>query len=612
MRDQQGYLRQATLVLVVAMAFIGVVPQPARAASDEATFETVHFSITYSADPSSPDAPDLSDGDSDGVPDAVERLGAAFEAAWDFEITELGYPPPPEGDLYPVYVVAGGGYTRPILDRSGGSQASFTTSDPSLVRATTTDRVMEQFAVHEFFHAIQNGYDYRQPAWIDEATATWVQDRFQPDAVNYLLPGFVATPRLGLTSTSGYGAWIFFEFLVERFGGGRVAGSDLVKEIWEQMADPTDVATSPGSDPVTAITNVIEAHGGTLPSAWAEFLLWLRRPSHFESGASYRAALVRTSSRHLLRTSVVSEESCKLSSDLSGVALPPLSGDYAKIKPASDVPRSSNVELAFEGSPNTVVAYLVRLRSGTTQEGTVVIGDAGSGTTTIPFGSRSVRSVVVVLPNPNPEEPATLRYSVIVDGQQSTSVTATPADKRVIYGTGTHLSGSAICNGAGASDAHLTIEEHDAITGRVTGTYETTADSRGIWSTVVSPGSNSTYVVVIDDPLLTISSAATDIGVNVFVSLEPSSQRVGRGEPVDITGSTVPAHANVPLIVEYRRPDRQWQLGVTTSTSPDGSYSTSLTLPVPGVWELRTRMLSTGDDDHFPGTSAARLIFVSR
>src|SRR4051812_26167370 len=51
---------------------------------------TVHFCVHWVD--SSEDAPDLSDADGDGVPDAVERTADRFEAAWNREIA-----PPPAG-----------------------------------------------------------------------------------------------------------------------------------------------------------------------------------------------------------------------------------------------------------------------------------------------------------------------------------------------------------------------------------------------------------------------------------------------------------------------------------------------------------------------------------
>ena len=78
-------------------------------------------------------------------------------------------------------------------------------------------------AAHEFFHAIQFGYDYYEDRWFMESTATWVEERFA-DGVNdnrqYLAFGQVAAPdtSLDLFERGGfahYGNWPFWEHLSE-------------------------------------------------------------------------------------------------------------------------------------------------------------------------------------------------------------------------------------------------------------------------------------------------------------------------------------------------------------------------------------------------------------
>ncbi len=56
-------------------------------------YETSHFHIEYAI--SGPDAPTLADvSPANGVPDYVERTGAACESAWAVEVADLGYTAP--------------------------------------------------------------------------------------------------------------------------------------------------------------------------------------------------------------------------------------------------------------------------------------------------------------------------------------------------------------------------------------------------------------------------------------------------------------------------------------------------------------------------------------
>lgn len=85
-------------------------------------------------------------------------------------------------------------------------------------------------AAHEFFHAVQFGYDYGEDAWFMEATATWMEERFADDINDnrqYLPYGQVGSPGQPLdTFNQGgfnqYGNWAFFEYLSSRFGAGIV------------------------------------------------------------------------------------------------------------------------------------------------------------------------------------------------------------------------------------------------------------------------------------------------------------------------------------------------------------------------------------------------------
>ena len=91
-------------------------------------------------------------------------------------------------------------------------------------------------AAHEFFHAVQFGYDYAEDKWLMEATATWMEERVADDVNDnrqYLPYGQVGTPTRSLDTFNRqgfdqYGNWAFFEYLSNRFGTG------IVKQIWSR------------------------------------------------------------------------------------------------------------------------------------------------------------------------------------------------------------------------------------------------------------------------------------------------------------------------------------------------------------------------------------------
>ena len=116
-------------------------------------------------------------------------------------------------------------------------------------------------AAHEFFHAIQFGYDYGEDVWLLEATATWMEEQVF-DEVNdnrqYLPAGQVFDPTYPLdffnsTGSQQYGNWPFFEFLSKNYGIG------VVKTIWNKAAA---FRGAPDLYSTKAISAVLKPKGG--------------------------------------------------------------------------------------------------------------------------------------------------------------------------------------------------------------------------------------------------------------------------------------------------------------------------------------------------------------
>ena len=175
-----------------------------------------------------------------------------MKKAWRKEVGKMGYRAPSR--------TAAAAATRSSTSTSKdvGARASTATAPPSTPSAATgwlasgycvldNDFARDQFgakpikslkvtAAHEFFHAIQFAYDYREDRWLLEATATWMEERFADDVNDnrqYLPAGQSASPTGALdtfdqNSSVQYGNWVFFEYLSKRFGQG------IVKRIWKQ------------------------------------------------------------------------------------------------------------------------------------------------------------------------------------------------------------------------------------------------------------------------------------------------------------------------------------------------------------------------------------------
>jgi hypothetical protein len=109
---------------------------------------------------------------------------------------------------------------------------------------------MQVTAAHEYFHAVQFGYDIGEDPWFMEATATWVEDEVYDrvdDNVNYLPAGPIGHPGLSLDSSQNgyyYGAWIYFRQLTERFRESDAGLPVIVRRMWRLADAATDDATN--------------------------------------------------------------------------------------------------------------------------------------------------------------------------------------------------------------------------------------------------------------------------------------------------------------------------------------------------------------------------------
>ncbi|MBM3263131.1 MAG: hypothetical protein FJY97_06845 [candidate division Zixibacteria bacterium] len=234
-----------------------------------------------------------SDADNDGLPDWVERCAEYFETAYRIEIDSLGFRPPPEDFQYhATYVSQGGddggnarydvyiqdigtgiaGFAVPENVVSGRKVPSYIVVDNDYfgVKNTLSEALdlLSATAAHEFFHAIQFGYDFKEDTFWLEQSAVWSEDQvFDPvnDYVTYLtgFSGFLTQPWVSLQTANGqheFSGVLWPMFLSERFG------RQIVRAIWDrcetlQALDAMEQALQ-------------QTASRTLKSAFQEFTLW--------------------------------------------------------------------------------------------------------------------------------------------------------------------------------------------------------------------------------------------------------------------------------------------------------------------------------------------------
>ena len=226
------------------------------------TYDNGKFRYHYTTTGSN--AVDDTDDDSNGIPDYIDQMAETFEYVEDIELTTNGFVEPPGDGWYPsnydnggsgaydVYVRnAGGGvygYVQPEYYANNNTGNNEHSSGVNEVNAFTSYMVMRHnyngfpnteleaiqvTAAHEYFHAVQFGYDGWEENWVTEATAVQFEEIVYDevnDCYQYMSSWF-NSPQQSLnldSSNRWYGSFIFFEYVNSHLS------DEAIREFWEQ------------------------------------------------------------------------------------------------------------------------------------------------------------------------------------------------------------------------------------------------------------------------------------------------------------------------------------------------------------------------------------------
>jgi len=338
----------------------------------------------------------------------VDRNLATMNSVWAKEVGGLNYRRPLKdlqrggNDSFDVYLKELGsrgifGYCVPESAGPGTPEfvaTGYCVLDNDFARSQFNAAPIDSLrvtAAHEFFHAIQFGYDAGEDGWFMEATATWMEERYA-DAVNdnrlYLPFGQLGRPASVLDVFSSdlnqYGNWAFFEYLSSRFGVG------IVRSIWDEAA-----AFEGAPDRYSSRAVAVELRGrGGLPAVFASYAAGNTIPEHtYPEGRAWPSAPMA--------------ESWRLSADRprrsTAFRIDHLSSRSARIAPASALTaRRWRARISVDGPAqrSAPAAYLIiRRESGGLSVKRFTLDSAGDGRVVLPFSSRRVRSVTITLAN---------------------------------------------------------------------------------------------------------------------------------------------------------------------------------------------------------------------
>ncbi len=260
-----------------------------------------HFRIHY--DLTGTNAVDNADSNGDSVPDYIDTMASVFEEVYNHEIYELGYTIPPSDGMeggssaYDIYVkstnaygwtnygaLVGDNVNSPNIIENNAYLSHMIIRNNYIGFPNTELENIQVTAGHEFFHAIQLGYDGEEEVWLMEATAVWMEEETYDDVndcYQYMIPWF-AKPYLSLNRPHDlhqYGSFILFKYIDEHLGG-----RNLIRKTWEQSRtyDSND-----GDYSIQSIDLALKGHNHTFKKALNNMAIANRILSSNNSAGQY-------------------------------------------------------------------------------------------------------------------------------------------------------------------------------------------------------------------------------------------------------------------------------------------------------------------------------------
>jgi hypothetical protein len=362
---------------------------------------------------SSGDAPDLTDGNGNGRPDYVDTvLATTIRVHNTFVAAGYRAPKPDRGigggnqtDIYIADIADNGRYGYCTTDQNIPPQGPYDTwaycvvdDDYKEFRTNTPLENLQVTVAHEYFHAVQFGYDIAEDSWFLEATAAWMEDELYDDVddnLQYLVQSPLRLPRVPMDTFAAsfyYGTWIFFRYLSERYPASQGGLPTVVRDMWRK-AD--SVRGAPDQYSIQAVKSVLKARGTEFPELFAKFSAANRRPAQTYSEGrvnKYRPAPLARS----LRLGKGQSKGDTIEADhLTSATVrfrpsPRVRGQNAKLR--------IRVDMAPARRGSAAVAS-IKLRSGKVRVVPIRLKGSGTGVKTLAFSVRKVKHVELTLAN---------------------------------------------------------------------------------------------------------------------------------------------------------------------------------------------------------------------
>lgn len=290
----------------------------------------------------------------------INLLLSALDSAYNFEITYLGYPPPPsdgsEGgdDKYDIYVqnLSGlYGYTQFEFKVTDSRWTSYMVIDNDYIGYYSTGINGARVTVaHEFHHGIQGGNyaptgsnsPFRNSDVFYYEIASTAFEEFVFDDVNdyyAYMPSYFQNPERSMPLNDGYNLAIWNIYLQNNFD------FDILKRQWELI---------PGNVALKAIAISIDESGSTFGNELNKFGIWTYFTNsryvsgkYFEEASNYPLITPTASVSFTPPSDVYNMTIVPVANYFMKVDLPSSNGLFYSIITNSDYQKTSNQTLPF-------------------------------------------------------------------------------------------------------------------------------------------------------------------------------------------------------------------------------------------------------------------------
>lgn len=231
----------------------------------------IHYSLTGAHQVSS------EDNNKNNIPDYAEKAAEYFDYSHDVIVNQLGFQSPaPDsngaGKEFDIYVVAlnrtyGITWLENTVPGRTDAYSCYIEVDNDFTGFFTEPLgALQVTAAHEYFHAVQVSYRYRDDdVFFMEMCSTWMEDYAYPLVNDYILylNNFFANINYPFYYTNGswfeYGSSIWIHMIVKKYDAA------VIRKVWELI---------PKQTAFTAIQDVLQQYGTTFNDELASFGVW--------------------------------------------------------------------------------------------------------------------------------------------------------------------------------------------------------------------------------------------------------------------------------------------------------------------------------------------------